>query len=111
MCGIGDQSTSNTQAKVDEARQRKREREKARWAAMTQEEKDEKIKNVDRHITLEKQKLHSLVDREVTPWSSYNQAIIYIDIYILANKVDRRITLEKQKLHMCVLYNELYFSR
>jgi hypothetical protein len=42
MCGIGDQSTSNTQAKVDEARQRKREREKARWAAMTQEEKYEK---------------------------------------------------------------------
>jgi hypothetical protein len=44
MCGIGDQSTSNTQAKIDEARQHKREREKARWAAMTQEEKDEKNK-------------------------------------------------------------------
>lgn len=44
MCGIGDQSTSNTQAKVDEARQRKREREKARWAAMTPEERDEKNK-------------------------------------------------------------------
>jgi len=29
MCGTGDQSTSNTHAKVEEARQRKREREKA----------------------------------------------------------------------------------
>jgi len=82
MCGTGDQSTSNTHAKVEEARQHKREREKARWAAMTQEERDEKIKNVGKHISLEKQKLHSLVGREVTPWSSYNQAIIYIDIYI-----------------------------
>ena len=82
MCGTGDQSTSNTHAKVEEARQRKREREKARWAATTQEERDEKIKNVGKHISLEKQKLHSLVGPEVTPWSSYNQAIIYIDIYI-----------------------------
>jgi len=82
MCGTGDQSTSNTHAKVEEATQHKREREKARWAAMTQEERDEKIKNVGKHISLEKQKLPSLVGREVTPWSSYNQAIIYIDIYI-----------------------------
>jgi hypothetical protein len=44
MCGTGDQSTSNTQAKVEEARQRKSEREKARWATMTQEERDEKNK-------------------------------------------------------------------
>ena len=49
---------------------------------MTQEERDEKkIKNVGKHIGLEKQKLHSLLGRQVTPWSSYNQAIIYIDIY------------------------------
>jgi len=41
-----------------------------------------KIKNVGKHISLEKQKLHSLVGREVTSWSSYSQAIIYIDIYI-----------------------------
>jgi len=54
MCGTGDQSTSNTHAKVEEARQRKREREKARWAAMTQEERDEKNKNVGKHISLEK---------------------------------------------------------
>jgi hypothetical protein len=59
MCEIGDQSTSNTEGKVDDARQRKKEREKARWAAMTQEERDEKNKkNIGRHITLEKQKLH-----------------------------------------------------
>jgi len=54
-----------------------------------------KIKNVVKHITLKKQKLHSPVDREVTPWSIYNQAIIYIDICmccimnnILADKVE-----------------------
>lgn len=61
MYETGDQSTSNAQGKVDEARQRKREREKARWAAMTQEEKDEKIRSVVKHIILEKQKPHSLM--------------------------------------------------
>ena len=60
---------------------------------MTQEERDEKkIKNVGKHIGLEKQKLLSLVGRQVTPWSSYNQAIIYIDIYIY--------------ICVCVLYNK-----
>jgi hypothetical protein len=42
MCETGDQSTSNIQVKVEEARQRKSEREKTRWAAMTQEEWDKK---------------------------------------------------------------------
>ena len=36
------QTTSNSQAQVDEHVQHKREREKARHAAMTQEERDEK---------------------------------------------------------------------
>jgi len=36
------QTTSNSQAQVDECARRRREREKARHAAMTQEERDEK---------------------------------------------------------------------
>jgi acyl-CoA reductase-like NAD-dependent aldehyde dehydrogenase len=51
MCEIGDQSTSNTEAKVDDARQRKKEREKGRWAAMTQEERDEKNKKISAGIS------------------------------------------------------------
>ena len=38
------QTTSNSQAQVDERARRKREREKARHAAMTQEERNEKNK-------------------------------------------------------------------
>ena len=56
MCGTGDQSTSNTHAKVEEARQRKREREKERWAAMTQEERDEKNKKRRQAYQLRKAK-------------------------------------------------------
>ena len=56
MCGIGDQSTSNTHAKVEEATQHKREREKARWAAMTQEERDEKNKKRRQAYQLRKAK-------------------------------------------------------
>ena len=37
-------TTSNSQAQVDECARRRREREKARHAAMTQEERDEKNK-------------------------------------------------------------------
>ena len=56
MCGTGDQSTSNTHAKVEEATQHKREREKARWAAMTQEERDEKNKKRRQSYQLRKAK-------------------------------------------------------
>ena len=46
----GDQTTSNSQAQIDERAQRKREREKARHASMTQEEMDEKIKSLGKSI-------------------------------------------------------------
>jgi len=48
---------------------------------MTQEERDEKNKKHRQAYQLRKAKT-TLVGQEVTPWSSYNQAIIYIDIYI-----------------------------
>jgi len=49
----GDQSASNIQTKIDANRQHKRERDKARNAKLTQEERNEK-----KHIILKKQKLH-----------------------------------------------------
>jgi len=42
----GDKTTSDSQAQVDERVQRKRDREKARHALMTQTERDEKNKKV-----------------------------------------------------------------
>ena len=45
------QTTSISQAQVDERAQRKRKREKARHAAMTREERDEKNKkNIEKSI-------------------------------------------------------------
>jgi hypothetical protein len=50
-------------AQVDEHAQRKREREKARYASMSQEEMDEK--NLGKSIIRKRQKMHHLLGREV----------------------------------------------
>lgn len=78
---IGDQRASNTHAKTDDARQRKRERDKTGYAKMTEEGKNEKknIKSDAMHIILEKQNLHSLEGLEVTPLTKYNRIICITD--------------------------------
>lgn len=53
----GGQTASNSQAQVDERAKRKREREKARHAAMTQEDRDERNKKTEKSIIRERQKL------------------------------------------------------
>jgi len=55
----GGQTALNSQAQVDERAKRKREREKARHAAMTQEDRDERNKKTERKVSSEKGRNYS----------------------------------------------------
>ena len=55
----GGQTASNSQAQVDERAKGKREREKARHAAMTQEDRDERNKKTERKVSSEKGRNYS----------------------------------------------------